>query len=209
MISKRQALKYCCEDVSLIENYDKAVQDTSLKWHCHHKLEMFKTKKELIAMGRYYNVPARELVFVTPKEHMQQPHKGIDDRKKRLKGMFIGENNPFYGKHHSEETLRKLRGPKTEEHKRKLSKALKGHVPWIKGKHLNKETIKKMQDNPIRNKGVRMIKADGSLVMDFISQSAAARWLRENGYPHAAQGGIANVLRGKQKVVYGATWENI
>jgi len=37
-----------------------------------------------------------------------------------------GDKNPFYGKHHSEETLEKLRKPKSEEHKQKLSQAMKG-----------------------------------------------------------------------------------
>ena len=43
-----------------------------------------------------------------------------------LKGKYVGENSPFYGKHHTEETKQKLRKPKSEEHKKKLSQALKG-----------------------------------------------------------------------------------
>ena len=31
--------KYCCEDISLIENYIEAVSDDSQVWHCHHRLE--------------------------------------------------------------------------------------------------------------------------------------------------------------------------
>lgn len=32
--------KYCCEDISLIENYEKAVNDKTQTWCCHHKLEI-------------------------------------------------------------------------------------------------------------------------------------------------------------------------
>ena len=38
MISNN-ASKYCCEDISLIENYDKAIEDKTQYWHCHHRLE--------------------------------------------------------------------------------------------------------------------------------------------------------------------------
>jgi hypothetical protein len=41
-----------------------------------------------------------------------------------LKGKYVGENSPFYGKHHTEETKQKMRKPKTEEHKKKLSKPI-------------------------------------------------------------------------------------
>ena len=29
--------KYCCEDPSLIENYDKAIADTTQTWEIHHR----------------------------------------------------------------------------------------------------------------------------------------------------------------------------
>ena len=31
---------YCCEDISLIENYDKAINDLTEKYDCHHRLEI-------------------------------------------------------------------------------------------------------------------------------------------------------------------------
>ena len=37
MIDKKRAIKYCRDDISLIENYDKAVSDTTQSWHCHHR----------------------------------------------------------------------------------------------------------------------------------------------------------------------------
>lgn len=35
--------RYCCEDISKIENYEEAVADTTQMWHCHHRLELVKT----------------------------------------------------------------------------------------------------------------------------------------------------------------------
>ena len=70
MISK-QAYMYCREDLSLIENYDKAINDNTQIWRCHHRLEIqdngkiIYTSKQLQDMGLYYNRPASELIFLT------------------------------------------------------------------------------------------------------------------------------------------------
>jgi len=71
MICLNTIQKYCCDDISLIENYDKAINDENQTWHCHHKLEteLNISRKELIDIGRYYNVPASELIFLTAYEH--------------------------------------------------------------------------------------------------------------------------------------------
>ena len=73
MISK-DVKEFCCEDVSLIENYDKAIKDDSQIWHCHHRLEIvddvITSRDELINSGLYYNRPANELIFLTVHEHM-------------------------------------------------------------------------------------------------------------------------------------------
>ncbi|MDE3838665.1 hypothetical protein C0966_04580 [Bacillus methanolicus] len=60
------------------------------------------------------------------------------------------ENNPMYGRKHSEETIRKIseakRGKKlTEEHKRKLSESLKGEKSYWYGK--------KGEEMPFGNRG--------------------------------------------------------
>ena len=31
--------KICCEDISLIENYESAISDKTEMWDCHHRLE--------------------------------------------------------------------------------------------------------------------------------------------------------------------------
>lgn len=33
----RHAKLWCCEDISKIENYDKAIADKTQTWVCHHK----------------------------------------------------------------------------------------------------------------------------------------------------------------------------
>lgn len=67
--------RLCCEDPSLIENYDKAIADEEVMWHVHHRKEIsedghiFYLAKELIEKGEYYNRPASELIFLTPEAH--------------------------------------------------------------------------------------------------------------------------------------------
>lgn len=73
MISVDKVRKFCKEDISNIENYDNAVNDTSQTWHCHHKLEIHSdycnSMKELKLMNLYYDRPACELIFLTKHDH--------------------------------------------------------------------------------------------------------------------------------------------
>lgn len=174
MISLRSALAFCKEDISKIENYDLAVADTTQTWHCHHKRELLDendnllekevSKDELIIQRKYYQIPAKDLIFLRPNEHMTLHAK---KRPKRRKGEF----------HHTEESKRKVsehsarkgkpnvnRGKKakkpnwcnngiintrcgdvvpegfvlgriiTEGTRKKLSESHKGQIPWDKGK---------------------------------------------------------------------------
>lgn len=67
--------KYCyCDNPEFIENYDKAMSDTTQTWSCHHKLEAFYRSSELKAMGRYWHVSPRELVFVKEKGSAMTEH---------------------------------------------------------------------------------------------------------------------------------------
>ena len=119
MISKKyffgpECIKYC-KNPELIENYNKAINDTENIWECHHKLEALFTREELIEMGRYYNVPARELVFVkNKKEHFDWPHKGKVIMRKKMKGKKFTEEHKEKisksntGKKHSKEHVEKI-----------------------------------------------------------------------------------------------------
>lgn len=120
MINEANLRKYCCEDISLIENYNEAVNDTTQMWQCHHKLEikLHKTSQELIEMGLYYNRPASELIILTEKNHKSLHYKsGISNFCTKY-----GKDHPMYGKPHSEDTKQKMKKPKSEEHKQKLRK---------------------------------------------------------------------------------------
>lgn len=90
MINEQNVKRFCCEDISHIENYDKAMADTSQVWDCHHRLELHPdnsvrfTRKSLKKVGLYYHRPAGELIFLTHAEHARMDKKG--------------ENHPLYGK---------------------------------------------------------------------------------------------------------------
>ena len=51
MISENQVKKYCREDISLIENYDKAINDKTQTWDCHHRKESQYSVDELVDIG--------------------------------------------------------------------------------------------------------------------------------------------------------------
>lgn len=75
MIDEGRAYGYCIEDISKIENYDKAKKDNSHIWICHHKLEIRdgyrNSAADLKLMNLYYHRPAAELIFVTNEDHMK------------------------------------------------------------------------------------------------------------------------------------------
>lgn len=135
MINKYTAQDFCCEDIKLIENYDKAVNDSTQTWHCHHRLELndgyIITAEELTALGLYYSRPASELIFLTPFEHHSMH--GLNMSKitkiKRSKSLS-GSGNGNFGKHFS------------KEHREKLSNSHIGKKPWNYGKEMNSDKMK-------------------------------------------------------------------
>ena len=139
MINEYQAQTYCKEDISKIENYDKAIADTTQTWVCHHRTEIWWncTRKELLENECYYNRKACELIFLTKEEHTSLHHKGKhnseETRRKMsesMKGKNKGRTSPFKGKSRSDKIRLKIseskKGKKfTAEHKRRLSEAAK------------------------------------------------------------------------------------
>ena len=151
MINFESAKKFCNEDISLIENYDKAISDQNQTWQCHHRREMTTSRKELIKIGEYFNRPASELIFLTEYEHKSLHFKG---KPSWIKGKHLSEEHKkklsIAGKarHHTKETKRKLSETLkgrvfTEEWKKKLSAASKGNKNAL-GKHHSEETKKKI-----------------------------------------------------------------
>lgn len=100
MISENQVKKYCREDISLIENYDQAMNDKTQTWDCHHRKESQYSVAELVDIGEYYGVLASDLIFLTHSEHS------------KLHNVFqhyhIGSSNSMWGKHHSEGTKKMI-----------------------------------------------------------------------------------------------------
>lgn len=114
MINEKSAKAYCCDDLSLIENYDKAVADTTQTWHCHHRGEILPCGRFSIAdlkkFGLYYKRPASELIFLTKAEHIRLHKTGVlrnDATKKAISDAKKGI-------------------PLSEAHKKAISEAHKG-----------------------------------------------------------------------------------
>lgn len=129
MISKR-AYMYCREDLSLIENYDKAINDSTQIWRCHHRLEIqdegkiIYTSKQLENLGLYYNRPASELIFLTLSEHNKLHGKYMPkERRDRMNAALKG------------------RVP-TAEHRLHLSQALKGRKQTEEQRKINSDSHK-------------------------------------------------------------------
>lgn len=118
MVSEKSK-RMCCEDLSLVENYDLAVNDESVTWVIHHRdeykvlpsgIEVWRSKKELKENGRYFKCPANELIFLTPSDHAKlhnnnpnssfknrELQKELSSRVKR-RPIMPGSKNPMYGK---------------------------------------------------------------------------------------------------------------
>ena len=116
-------IKLLCKTPELIENYNEAINDTTQMWDCHHRLEThfsdgtkrneddFLSGKELQDQNLYFHRPPEELIFLTKSEHRTLHNKDTKYRNKISETNKIklkGENNGFYGKHHSQETLDKI-----------------------------------------------------------------------------------------------------
>ena len=125
---------YCCENISKIENYNKALASKTT-WDIHHKREITenKTKQQLIDEDLYFNRPADELIFLSRKEH-NRIHR---------------EHNPKNMINWIKAGSAAVRGVnKTDEHKQKISDSLKeyfkSHDHWNKGGTVSDEVKQKI-----------------------------------------------------------------
>lgn len=152
---------FCCEDTSLIENYDKAVADTTNKWVIHHRLETHfpdgterptnahLSINELKAQDMYYNRPAKELIFMTRSDHQALHnkkligHKHTEEAKQKMREASLNM---------SAETRKKmseaLKGRKlSEEHKRHISESQMGRPGTWAGRHHTEEQKRKASES--------------------------------------------------------------
>lgn len=116
MISLKRVKRYC-KDYTKIENFDRAIADTTQSWECHHRMELMKTgavvdssKQDLIDWGIYYNRPADELIFLMSNEHRALHMKG----KQYSKGKCLSEE-------HKAKIAAALKGRKRGPYKRKIN----------------------------------------------------------------------------------------
>lgn len=149
MICEKNVKYFCCEDISLIENYEEAVNSPEV-YDCHHRKEIVDgvvtSVKELYEQDLYFHRPASELIFLKHSEHQRLHMLNMTEETRRK------HSEAMKGKTHSEEAKQRIseanKGkPKSDEYRRKLSEAMKGNSN-TKGKHweLSKETKRKMSE---------------------------------------------------------------
>ena len=164
MISIKCVKSYCCEDISLIENYLEAINSPE-KWECHHRNEIIDNKLtysslELMGLNLFWHRPASELIFLHPTEHRRLHnavkiyktgyHNTTDSNIKRsnsLKGkpkskshcenISKGRKGIIFTPEHRDNISKSHKGLKhSKEHKQNISKSLKGNHPCpTKGMH--------------------------------------------------------------------------
>lgn len=157
MICEKHAKRFCCQDISLIENYEIAVNSTDV-YDCHHRLETHNsdgerrlidlTVAELTALDMYYHRPASELIFLSHNQHTALHMKGqpkpkpSEETRRKMSESMKGRVPGMLNKHHSEETRRRIaearKGkPRSEETRKKIAEARKGkHWKLVDGKRV-------------------------------------------------------------------------
>lgn len=122
--------------------------------------------------------------------------KASEETKQKLSEMRKGENNPFYGKHHSEEVKKKI-GEKSKE--RWADEDYRNHQIEIrKGKKASEEAKKHMSEASTQKKKVRCIETNQ--IFDSIKQ--ASEWCNIHSM------GISAVCNHRgQKTAGGYHWE--
>lgn len=210
-------LRQYTKDLSLVENYDKAIKSKDM-YVIHHRLEThfsdgalrptncFISKKELVALGIYYDRPPEELIFMEIKEHAKLHHKSYKGKKLKIKRigkrlLHVYWNN--YINEHLKLFEHKRKGHKiSEETKRKISESNKGYKGH-KG-HKMSETHKLKLSN--RNSKPLLCK---ELNMVFKNSKEASLYFN-NGILNASLAAhIREVCRGLRKSAHGFTWSFI
>ena len=182
MINEYCAKKFCSDDISLIENYQLAVNDHTQTWDCHHRGEILPcgrfSRDDLKKFGLYYKRPASELIFLTHSEHRSLHAKGVPLSEAHKKAI---------GKAHKGVPL-------NEEHKKAISDAKKG-VPLSEA---NKKAIIEASA-----KKILQFTKSGEFIREWPSVREAER---ELGIAHSSISGCCN---GKRKSAGGFVWRYV
>lgn len=153
-------VRYCCEDISLIENYYQALESNET-FDVHHRLELdtgvYISSKELMDRNMYYNRPASELILLPHSVHTKMHAMfGFLNRNENISKARMGHKTSY-------ETRQKIKNSRllhnskltedewkkeyycSEETKRKLSESNKGK----KHRPISKEARKKISEKMI------------------------------------------------------------
>lgn len=129
MISRKNSNIFCSEPIENIENYERAVNDSEHKLHCHHRGEILPcgnySMKTLKQFGLYYKRPAYELIFLPDGEHMRLHHRGNKHSEEHKKKISEALSDAMKG---NKNRTGKNGYVFTEEHRRKLSEARKRYL---------------------------------------------------------------------------------
>lgn len=211
MINESQVKQYCSEDISKIENYDKAIADGKNLWECHHRLETHNLDgtikenptscKDLMQANLYRKRPANELIFMAVQDHRSLHFKG---KKRNVtwgdKISAAAKKHPERHKH-TEAQKKRLsdirKGMKfSEEWKANISKAAKRRG----GPKLTPEQRVKAIENMRKSHCVKILCVETGEVFQSLKDAAEAKGIKSGCY-------ISAVLRGDQKTAGGLHWQ--
>ena len=211
MLNQTNAKKFCCEDISLIENYNIALNDSEQIYDVHHRLEteLNVSRQYLIDNNLYYNRPSSELIFLSHSEHASLHSKNrtfTDEQRKHMSEVQRGRtftyehrkhmseaqieyykihDSPNKGKHHSEET------------KQKLSDYFKGK-PNIKNKGCNNGMYGKPAPN---RRPINQCDLEGNIIMTWNSTKELYNNL------HISLREVINCCKNRRKTFKNYIWE--
>ena len=199
MINEYYAKKFCCEDISLIENYDKAIADTTQTWDCHHRGEILPcgrfSRADLKKFGLYYKRPASELIFLTKAEHTRLHLKGVPKSEEAKKAISDALKGVPLSEDHKKALSDALKGiPLSEDHKKAISDAKKG-VP------LSEEHKKAIGEG--HSKKVLQFTKSGEFINEWPSATEASRQLG------IVQPNICSCCNRKLKSAGGYIWKYV
>jgi hypothetical protein len=180
MICKYQVEKYCCGDITEIENYQEAISDTTQTWECHHHYEITYSLsvEELKEKGLYYNVPPEHLIFLTKADHRKLHKENMrEESRKKQSDTFLKlwEDPIFREKHHRKQS---------EEERIRRSEIMKG-------KNINGKLSKK----------VLQFSKTGDFMNEYNSTMDIQR---QFGFDNSK---ISCCCLGKRKTAYGFIWK--
>lgn len=229
---KRETLKECFSQIELDEWEDLLIweyksRDKSIGYNIAKgsvlgaiggmnptKLPEVRAKMSEALKGRTFSeetkaklIEAKKNISEETRARMSEANKGrihSEKTREKISVAIKGENHPYYGKKHSEESKAKMREAKTgkkhsEESKAKMSEAKIGNTN-SKGKKRSEETKKKMRE--AKNIPILQYDKQDNFIAEYCSAKEAARHI---GIKNANN--ITPCCKGKRKSAGGYIWK--